>query len=181
MNQYRVLQFISKLFFFPTHLFLVFCFLILSTCLVTQARNLNCLKISLYFSLCGLAQWFSGKEPTCPCRRCRFDPWVRKIPWRRKWQPTVAFLPGKFQRGLAGYSPWSRKRVRHNQVTKQQISLHSHHQSLSLCTSEISQNLLFFISAVFAKTSLEVNCLVNYNHFHISFPVFFFSFQHCWF
>ena len=36
--------------------------------------------------------WFrgssSGKEPACQCRRCKFIPWVRKIPWRRKWQPT---------------------------------------------------------------------------------------------
>ena len=34
-------------------------------------------------------------------------PWVRKIPWRRKWQPTALYLPGKFhgQRSLAGYSP----------------------------------------------------------------------------
>ena len=40
---------------------------------------------------------FSGKEPPCQCRRherCRFDPWVRKIPgpWRRKWQPTPVFF-----------------------------------------------------------------------------------------
>ena len=44
-------------------------------------------------------------------RRPRFHPWVRKIPWRRKWQPTPVFLPGKFhaQRSLAGYSPWGRK------------------------------------------------------------------------
>ena len=37
--------------------------------------------------------------------RCGFDPWVRKIPWRRKWQPTPVFLPGEFhgQRRLAGY------------------------------------------------------------------------------
>ena len=37
-----------------------------------------------------------------------FDPWVRKIPWRRKWQPAPAFLPEKFhgQRGLIGYSLW---------------------------------------------------------------------------
>ena len=34
-------------------------------------------------------------------------PWVRKIPWRRKWQPTALYVPGKFhgQRSLAGYSP----------------------------------------------------------------------------
>ena len=41
-------------------------------------------------------------------RRHRFNLWVGKIPWRREWQPTPVFLPGKFhgQRSLAGYSPW---------------------------------------------------------------------------
>ena len=40
-----------------------------------------------------------------------FDPWVGKIPWRRVWQPTTAFLPRKShgQRSLAGYSLWGRK------------------------------------------------------------------------
>ena len=40
-------------------------------------------------------------------RRRRFDPWVRKIPWRRAWQPTPVFLPGEShgQRRLVGYSP----------------------------------------------------------------------------
>ena len=54
-------------------------------------------------------------------RRCGFDPWVGKIPWRRKWQPIPVFLPGKSheQRSLAGYSPWVRKRVRHELATKQ--------------------------------------------------------------
>ena len=32
-----------------------------------------------------------------PSRRLEFDPWVGKIPWRRKWQPTPIFLPGKSQ------------------------------------------------------------------------------------
>ena len=58
-----------------------------------------------------------GKESACntgDClqyRRPRFDPWVRKIPWRRKWPPTPVFLPGEFhgQRSLAGYSPWGHK------------------------------------------------------------------------
>ena len=39
----------------------------------------------------------SGKEPACQCRRhkrLRFDPWVRKTPWKRAWQPTPVFLPG---------------------------------------------------------------------------------------
>jgi len=36
------------------------------------------------------------------------DPWIGKIPWRRKWQPGPVFLPEKFhgQRSLVGYSPW---------------------------------------------------------------------------
>ena len=49
-------------------------------------------------------------EPACQCRRCqrcRLDPWIRKIPWRRKWQPTLVFLPGEShgQRRLVCYSP----------------------------------------------------------------------------
>ena len=65
--------------------------------------------------------WLCGKECACQCRRHRFDPWVRKIPWRRKWQPTPVFLPGKFhrQRSLVGYNSWGCKRVRRNLVTNQ--------------------------------------------------------------
>ena len=36
----------------------------------------------------GLPRWLSGKRSACQYRRCGFDPWVGKIPWRRKWQPT---------------------------------------------------------------------------------------------
>ena len=65
-----------------------------------------------------LISYLSGgsvsKELACQCRRhkrCGFDPWVQKILWRRKWQPTPVFLPGKFhgQRSLAGCRPWGRK------------------------------------------------------------------------
>ena len=56
------------------------------------------------------------KESTCQCRRCKkhqFDPWVGKIPWRRKWQPTPVFLLGKShgQRSLVGSI--GSQRVRH--------------------------------------------------------------------
>ena len=64
----------------------------------------------------GLPRWFSVKRVCLPkeemlCRLLGLDPWVRKIPWRRKWQPTPVLLPGKFQvqRSLAGYSPWDLK------------------------------------------------------------------------
>ena len=60
----------------------------------------------------GLPWWLSGKESTCQCRRPGFDPWVRKIPWRRKWQPTPVFLPGESprQKSLVGYSPRGHKK-----------------------------------------------------------------------
>ena len=35
----------------------------------------------------GASQWLRDKESTCQCRRCGFDPWVGRIPWRRKWHP----------------------------------------------------------------------------------------------
>ena len=55
-----------------------------------------------------VAQW---KEPTCQCRRHRFDPCSGKIPWRRKWQPTPVFLPGEppGQKSLSCYSPQGHK------------------------------------------------------------------------
>ena len=70
----------------------------------------------------GTPRWLSGKEFACQCERCGFSPWVRKIPWRRKWQPTPVFLPGKShgQRRLTGYSSWGCKRVEHDLETKQQ-------------------------------------------------------------
>ena len=59
-----------------------------------------------------MAQW--GKESACNTdRRCGFDPGVGKISWRRKWQPTSVFLPGKShgQRSLVGYRPWGHKEL----------------------------------------------------------------------
>ena len=52
-----------------------------------------------------------GKESENQCRRHKFNPWVWKIPWRRKWQPTPVFLPGEShgQTSLEGYSPWGHK------------------------------------------------------------------------
>ena len=58
----------------------------------------------------------SDKEWPCQCRRsrrCRFSPWVGKIPWRRKRLPNPVFLPGEFhgQRSLAGHRPWGHKEL----------------------------------------------------------------------
>ena len=56
--------------------------------------------------------WWLRWESIClQCGRPRFNPWVRKISWRRKWKPTPVFLPGKSHgwRSLVGYNPWSCK------------------------------------------------------------------------
>ena len=45
----------------------------------------------------GFPRGLIGKESTCQCRRRGFEPWVRKIPWRRKWKPTPVFLPVEFR------------------------------------------------------------------------------------
>ena len=74
-----------------------------------------------------LPRWHNHKESACQCRRCKrhgFDPWVGKIPWSRKWQPTLVFLPGKFhgQRNLVGYSLWGHK----ESDTPEWLSTHTH-------------------------------------------------------
>ena len=71
------------------------------------ASSFSLLVNSTIFIVLGLP----GKESTCQCRRFKFDPWVRKIPWKRKCPLIPVFLPGKFhgQRNPAGYSPWSHK------------------------------------------------------------------------
>ena len=76
-------------------------------------------EISLsQFSPPGSPLWLRWQRICLQCSRPGFDPWVRKIPWRREWQPTLVFLPEKShgQRSLVGYSPWGH-RVRHDWAT----------------------------------------------------------------
>ena len=73
-----------------------------------MTANLSCLHIFIWVSsFLGLPWWFGGKESACKCRRHGFNPWVGKIPCRRKWQPTPIFLPGEShgQRRLASCGP----------------------------------------------------------------------------
>ena len=60
-----------------------------------------------------------GKASPCQCRRCKFGPWVGKIPWRKRWLPIPVLLPGKSygQRSLVDYSPQVRRRVRQDLQT----------------------------------------------------------------
>ena len=70
-------------------------------------------KMQNIADLAGFPCGTSGKEPPCQYwrhERLWFDPWVRKIPWRRVWQPTSVFLLGEShgQRSLASYGPVQR-------------------------------------------------------------------------
>ena len=81
----------------------------------------------------------SGKEPACQCRRCRrhrFNPWIRKMPWRSVWHPTPVLLPGKShgRRSLVGCSPWD---LEESDTTEQ---LHFHFSLL--CVGEGKGNPL---------------------------------------
>ena len=74
----------------------------------------------------------SSDGRVCPqWGRPRFDPWVRKVPWRRKGQPTLVFLPGKShgQRSLVGYTPQGRKEL---DVTEQLTHTHKHFKKLKM-------------------------------------------------
>ena len=55
----------------------------------------------------GLPRWLRWQRICLQCRRPGFEPWIRKIPWRRGWLSTPVFLPGEFhgQKSPAGYSP----------------------------------------------------------------------------
>ena len=128
----------------------------------------------------GLPRWGSGKESACQRRRrkrSRFSPWVGKIPWRKKWQPTLVLLPGKSsgQRRLAGYSPQGCK----ESDTTEQLST-----STSMCPKlgKLLQTLTPYLTAtkpclrlatlVFKNTkwkSIHVDCIVHVLCFDIHF------------
>ena len=83
---------------------------------------MNIIKYTFFTYTCvfisGFSGGTSGKQPVCPSRRhkrCEFNPWVGRIPWKRAWWPTPIFLPGEShgQRSLVGYSPWGH-RVEHD-------------------------------------------------------------------
>ena len=62
-----------------------------------------------------------------------FNPWVREIPWRRKWQPTLVFLPGKLhgQRRLVGYSPWDLRELDKIERARTHTHTHTHTHALA--------------------------------------------------
>ena len=105
------------------------------------------------------APWWLRRWSVCrQCGRFGFDPWVGKIPWRRKWQPAPVLLPRKSHggRSLVGYSPWS-CRVGHGWVTslyfsfyilwKWSTDVHEMSFSASVLPLRMLGNMLFWETA----------------------------------
>ena len=119
----------------------------------------------------GLPRGHSSKESTCQCRRLkrhRFHPWVRKIPWSRKWRPTPVFLPGEShgQRSLAGYSEKDCKQsdtaqcthTPNKRVRGRSRQKRSNHLMLSLQTSKC---ILLLISLGWYSSLVSVSFVLS--------------------
>ena len=117
------------------------------------------------FRISGLLWRLSGTESACQYRRpkrCGFNPWVGKIPWRTEWQPTPVFLLGEFhrQRSLAGYSPWGRK----ESDTMEQLNTLTHFsaQNSPICWGILLASLCHYnVADVTTPFSVSPLCLVG--------------------
>ena len=82
------------------------------------------MSLFTYFKLkepYGLPWWLSGKESTCQCRRCGFEPWAGKLPWRRKGNPLQYSFPGNLMnRGAWWATVHGVTKESDNLMTKQQ-------------------------------------------------------------
>ena len=104
----------------------------------------NCSSVQ---SILGLPWLFSTKESACQSRKHRFNPWVRKIPWRTKWKSTLVLLPGKIhgQRSLAGYGPWDHKK---SDTTQQPNNNNNFLSYIALSENFLTKLFLLMVSEI---------------------------------
>ena len=126
-----------------------------------------CMYVCIYVYICmymGLPRWLSGKESAWQYRRLMFDPWVGKIPWRRKWQPTPVFLARKpyGQRSWAGYSPWDHKEL----DTTQQLN-NNNNVCVCVCVCVCLKNIVQ-LSQVWGAIKLLFIVLDNWHKWSFS-------------
>ena len=126
-------------------------------------REWNCWTV-------GYPWWFRGLSVCLQCGRPGCYPWVGKIPWRRKWQPTPVLLPGESHgwRSLVGYSPQGHKE---SDTTEQILS-----SSSRICIllhlmgdTEWFSNMIELIVCEFQwfmlLPTLDIDCLFNFGYF----------------
>ena len=128
---------------------------------------------------------FPGSDGKSICLQCGilgFDPWVRKIPWRRKWQPTWVLLPGKShgQRSLVGYSLWGHKESDMTEwlhfhymciiyIDYTYIYLHIHWYQRNVCVCMHTYPSLFW--GVLFIFKFLITCLITLYSFSSSCPL----------
>ena len=113
------------------------------------------LILCIHVAVIELPRRHSSKKSTCQCWRCRFDPWVRKIPWSWEWQPTPVFLNEKphGQRSQIGNSTRV-TRVRCD-WTHVHVTRHAHGCNTQLLLYTLSNKLLNQKSWVFLHFSIH--------------------------
>ena len=97
--------------------------------------------------LLGLPWWLRWLSVCLQCGRPRFNPWVRKIPWRRKWQPTPVLLPGKShgRRSLVGYSPQGHKESDMTEQLHFLMCLYKTESNVVICSISLMTSILIII------------------------------------
>ena len=92
----------------------------------------------------------------------RVDPWIGKIPWRRKWQPSPVFLPGKShgERSLAGYSPWGHKEWDTTWARNTSTHTHTHTRNHIFCIRSATDGHLgcFHIFSLTSNDAMNSGC-----------------------
>ena len=106
-------------------------------------------------------------SPANRCKRLGFNPWVRKIPWNKKWQPISVLLTGEFhgQRSQVGYSPWGHQKSDMTEHTHTRERTQEH--EMSGCgikyhfggstQLQISQNTVFLIIVLFYESKIPLS------------------------
>ena len=133
-----------------------------------------------------------SKEICLQCRRPRFNPCVKKIPWRMEWLPTPVFWPREFhgQRSLVGYGLWGGKRVRHDLGTKQQQIIEMGRIKTTTTTTArkyVMATFMWVLCNTFAENSLytvsicTLRPIVGFFWCHsILIPIFMGIYFYCW-
>ena len=112
----------------------------------------------------------NGQVPACQCRRhkrCRFHPWVGKIRWRRAWQPTPVFLPGR--------SPWTEEPGRLQSIGSQRVR---HHWSDLACmhwelkSREIPADIWVTQDYLISWKSMYIHISVSSIYHHLEIHIF---------
>ena len=125
-------------------------------------------------------RWHSGKESACWCRRHRrhgLDPWIRKIPYRKKWQPTPVVLPENFHglRSLVGYSPCKESNM--TEYTLYMLHGSAFHDSQKKHSSWFGSAAPF--SLAFRKKPMKSDTKRLWRRIRAAFSFFFFFFFIC--